>query len=219
MRHLLRSGIVATALLVLGGIAGSPASATVLCKAVPNAKGECSTASGNYVKGQIFKASSKTTVLTLHEGAAEKITCGSEIEIEQTSTAGTEVTAQLKKLEFTGCVYPTQPLPILCIGGVGTEKLPAKASFVATDDKGNGTFTVSGELLFVIDCPGVKCVVNAAGATLSVTGASTGVLTALEVTTSVVARMGYTECPKATLWDDTYTLFSPKALWVGTTME
>jgi hypothetical protein len=216
MKHLgISSSAVIVAGILLTGLAASPVSATVLCKAAPNAAGECATKAGNYLKGQVFKSSSSVSTFTTVEGGQEKITCKSELEFEQLLSSGTEVPVSVTKLEFTTC--STDPGGLIC--NLTTEKLPATGSITATDDKGSGHLVISSEVRVAYECPLQKCVINLKSGTLSITGATTASLTALEVSTTTVMKPGWENCPKATLWDDTLALFSPKALWVGTVMD
>lgn len=219
MRHLGRVALVIAALAALQVLAGASASATVLCKGVPNGSGVCSTKDGAYAKTQVFKASTKSALFTLHEGGAKEIVCESEIEVEQTSASGAEVSATLISLKFTSCVIPGDP-PINCMGATteGTG-MPANAGFKATDDSGNGILTVTGEPKVAMNCPNVACVFSFKNAQLSVLGGKPGIFKALEVTLGTSTKMFYTECPKAVALDATYTLFSPLALWVGTSID
>lgn len=202
--------------LLLAVLDTASASASVLCKEKPDfATGICSTKFGAYAKTQVFKASSTAATFTTVMGGEEKITCKSEMEFEATSEAGAEVTVSIKKLEFTGCF--TDPNNEKC--NLFTSETPTTAGIAATDDKGNGTMTLAGNLHVAYECPRNKCVVNLKGGHFSITGSATATFTALEVTTTAVMKPGWENCPKSTIYDDTLTQFSPKALWVGTSID
>jgi hypothetical protein len=219
LKYLKILGLAAIAAMALMAFAGT-ASADVLCKAAPNAAGECPTASGDYASGTVFTSESTNAKLTVTGGIVSSVTCGkSNVSLKNTSTGsntpGTAVNGEVTQVSWANCVASNGSSCTVSEskGYTGTVK--------ATNDEGEGTVVVNGSATTTVDCTSFglnfKCTYKptAAGLDLKLVGANPATITATEQPLTLEA--GGFGCGSAGKWDATYKLTGTNtALWVAT---
>jgi hypothetical protein len=212
--------IAASALMAFVG-AGS-ASATTLCTNGVNASGLCETgATTRYPVGTKFLAESTHATLTVTGGATNEVTCkNSSTEVEQTSLGndtGGAVTGKITDLTFTNCVTVGGISGLACTVTTGSGYT---GEMKATDNKGNGTLTVTSTTSTKVVCGSIfSCTYTTAkgGVVLNVTGGAPATFATPAAGVTLTSTGGF-GCGSASVWHATYTSKSPDAgkLWLGT---
>ena len=197
MKHVKMLGLAIVAALALTAVVGAgTASATVICSTNP-----CGT---HYASGTTISGSSNHAVLTTN---IDTVTCTSSGFSGKTTTTGganETVKGTISSLTFSGC---TNKEGEKC--NVSSVNTPYNAE-VHASGKGNGTLTVFNGGAFV-DCGSfINCTFTAATASLSVTGGTPATAKANGISLSSSGFL----CPSTATWTATYTVTSPKSLFV-----
>jgi hypothetical protein len=213
MRNLKKLSVAAMAVFALVAFAGaSSASATVLCQTTGT---PCA---AMLPPGTTISADLKTAtnaVLTTSGGLANPtLTCtssGVDIDTTTTGSAGGTVLGDLTALSFSGC---TSVNPAGCSSAATVTGLPTSGS-VAWTSGNNGTFTVTAPVVTftctIVGFP-VQCSFGNSG---SVSGAFTGGNPAeVKFTNQSIASTGGFGCPSAAQWNATYSVTTPKPLYL-----
>jgi hypothetical protein len=222
MRSSRMLGLAVIAALALVALAGaSTASATRLCS-VPGTGTPtvCSPSTNQYPSGTVISAAKKTgtsVVLTTSGGIVNPtLTCtASTVALTTTSAgggAGVNVTGNLTTLTFSGC---TSTSPAGCSSSATVSGLP-KTGFAAWTSGNNGNLTTNVPTVS-FTCPIFGFPVNCSfGGSGSVTGQVTGGNPAeVRFTNQAIAASGGGfGCPSSAVWNATYTVSSPAALYV-----
>jgi hypothetical protein len=222
MRSSKMLGLAVMAALALTAFVGAgTASATRLCSvAGTGTPTVCSPATNVKPSGTVISAAKKTgtnVVLTTSGGAVNPtLTCtASTVSLTTTSAgggAGVNVTGNLTTLTFTGC---TSTSPSGCSSSATVSGLPT-AGFAAWTSGNNGDLTANAPTVR-FTCPIFGFPVNCSfGGTGSVTGQVTGGTPAeVKFTNQAIAATGGGfGCPASAVWNATYTVSSPAALYV-----
>jgi hypothetical protein len=195
MKYLKMLGLAAAAAAALMAFAGS-ASATVLCTENQN---PCPVGKDE-PPNTLISATSSHTQLTASFGT---VTCKkNEVGGETTNTGGPTSTVEgpVESLVFDECngkvvVKEKGTLEVHAIGG------------------GNGTLT-SKNAAVTVELFGVHCVYGT-----TATGTNLGTVTGgnpatVDINATVVRKEGGFFCPGTAIWEGTYTINTPKPLWV-----
>jgi hypothetical protein len=222
MKYLKILGLAAVAAMALMAFAGT-ASADVLCKAAPNAAGECSTTAGTYASGTVFNSFSSNAKLTVEGGVLSSVTCTeSNVALKSTSagsnTPGATVGGEVTSVKWGGCTGSNGSSCTV------SESKGYTGSVKATDNEGDGTVVVNGSQTTLVTCTSFgfefKCTYKptTAGLDLTLTGGNPATFTATSQPLTLEA--GGIGCGSTGKWDATYKLTSvnssPTALWVAT---
>jgi hypothetical protein len=207
MKYVKMLGIAAVAAAALMAFAGAgTASASVLCKTAPNAKGNCPVGWG--YEGEIHAVTTEKPVLT---GEPINVTCN-ESTLKGTASEGTKVSTET----------PSGPVEILTFTGeCNCEVTVVTAGTLeihAIGDTGNGTLTSNGATVTIV-CNTIFGKVHCAYVTNNkdlgeLKGGSTPSIT---ITTEVERETTSSLCGKAT-WHSAYKITNTP-LWVATATE
>jgi hypothetical protein len=198
------AAIAATALMAFVG-AGT-ASASVLCKTAPNAKGNCPAGWG--YEGEIHAVSTEKPKLT---GTVE-VVCN-ESTIKGNATEGTKVSTETPTVTLTVLTFTGE-----CNCEVVVVK-PGSLEIHAIGDTGNGTLTSNGAEV-TVNCNTifgkVHCIYVTNNKDLGemVGGAEPSIT----VTTEIERAKTDSLCGAAT-WHSKYKVTTPSSLWVATATE
>lgn len=208
MKYLKMLGLTAVAAMALLALVGATsASATVLCKATPSAKGVCP-AGEKYAANTTISATSGTATL---ETNTENVTCtSSSTAVKNTAESGVPLPGEVTSLSFSGCKSS---------GGAGCSVESVGAPWsgnVAWTSGGNGTLTVNnGGARVSCGFGFLQCRFSASTLSLGITGGNPAVVTASKAPLSITAEEGFLKCPTEAKWSATYQATSPTNVWVA----
>ena len=211
MKYLKMLGLAAVAAMALMAFAGAgTASATTLCKTVPDANGNCE-AAWHYPIGTVIHASQEagTTAILEDTSGNTLVTC-TESTIKGTTTT-TGSSTETVKGHISAMIWGSGPTP--CTATTDTIAL-GELEVHAELPHGNGTLTGSGSKV-TVQIFGVSCVYGTgAGTDL---GTVTGGNPATIDVNAVINRVeGGFLCPSTTKWTASYVITEPKPLYVAT---
>jgi hypothetical protein len=214
MKHLKMLTLAFAVAATVAALAGADgASADVLCKAAPNASGECSTTAGDFSVGATLPLTAAVTV-TLGE---EKLKCHSSLALVITATGGLSGVSggyKVESFELTACKL--EPSGTSCT--VTSSLAENLGTFNATGDVGNGVSRVKNPVTMTTTCAGNKCTYTTAenGMEMSIIGGNPGTMVAKEIPFTL--KEGFL-CPTSPKFSGTYTFLAPTtAVWVATKM-
>jgi hypothetical protein len=207
MKYVKMLGVAAVAAAALMAFAGAgTASASVLCKTAPNAKGNCPVGWG--YSGEIHAVSTEKPVLT---GEPVNVVCN-ESTLKGNASEGTKVAGET----------PKGPVEVLTFTGECNCEVvvvnPGSLEIHAIGDTGNGTLTSNGATV-TINCKTIFGTIHCAYVTNNkdLGELKGGATPSITVTTEVEREETSSLCGKA-IWHSAYKITNT-ALWVATATE
>lgn len=211
MRFIKMLGLAAAAAMALMGFLGAgTASATTLCKTVPDASGNCEAAWHYPVGTQIHATLEGSAILEDTSGNVLDTCTESTILAHTTTTGGATETVkgQITALSWGSGTTPCTATTDTVAGALGTLEVHAETPH------GNGTLTGAGSKV-AVTLFGVTCTYGTGiGTDLgTVTGGNPATI---DVNAVISKQEGGFLCPSTTKWTASYVVTSPTPLYVAT---
>lgn len=208
MKYVKMLGLAAVVVAGLMAFAGAGnASASVLCKTAPNAKGNCPAGWG--YSGEFHAVSEEKPVTTT---TFKNIECSTST-LKGNLTEGTAVSTETPNGAVSAFTEEGCNCEVVVV-------LKGELEIHAIGDTGNGTLTSNG-LTYTVKCNTIFGAVHCAYVTShadigTLTGGSTATI---DITTTVERETTSALCDEEAVWHIKYNVTTPDALWVATATE